>query len=654
LLVIFGSFGALLGGASATDASLAAHARKFSEATSAERLRLLNMVDFVPVMMLDRHGVVRFWSEGCHQLYGWSAEQAVGQSAHALLRAVASVTVDEMEAELLRTGEWSGEVCHQARNGEKLIVLAHKVLRRDTDGSRVGDNLTVIDVTTLRQTETALRASEAQFHAVVDAAADAIIIAHFDGGIHNVNPAALRIFGYDRIEELIGRDLAVLMPATDAARHAGYIANHQAGTPSRVIGIPGRQLLATRRDGTEFPIELSVGSFGLDGHQYLTGIVRDVSDRIAAEIALRDSEARLCEALKMEVVGRLAAGVAHDFNNVLQCVAGGLEMVLDNVAAGSLAHEFARIAMSSAMRGAELTHHLLAYARKQVLQPKHVDVAPFLAETRTLLSRTLGQHIAIEIRADQMLPRIHVDPGMLRTALLNLAINAAYAMPKGGTLRLDARVDSADAAFVVIAVTDTGIGMDEATLAQAFEPFFTTKGQDGTGLGLPMVQGFARQSGGEVRIESAPDQGTMIELRLPAAALAVGPVTQPDAPANLRGAGRILLVDDNPDVRVITAAFLTGVGFQVVAAANGDEALAFLVRGERFDILVTDYIMPGMNGVDLVGHVREIQPGMAALIITGFAAAADTDVLPESVTILRKPFQRPRLIEAVLRAMAMS
>ena len=511
---------------------------------------------------------------------------------------------------MLRTGEWSGELCHRTRNGDELIVLAHKVLQRDLAGGRLGDNITVIDVTTLHQTEAALLASEVQFRAVVDAAADAIIIAHSDGRIHKVNPAGLRMFGYENIEELIGSDLGVLMPASEAARHGGYIANHQPGSPSRVIGVSGRELLAVHRDGTEFPIDLSVGSFGLDGQQFLTGIIRDTTDRRKAEAALHYSEDQLREARKMEVIGRLVAGVAHDFNNVLQCVAGGLELVLDGVEPGTDAHAFADIAMTSAMRGADLTHHLLAYARKQVLQPKSVDVAPFLSEMQVLLSRTLGPQIVITIRVQHVLPPIHVDPGLLQTALLNLAINAAHAMPKGGTLLLDARVDSADEEFVVIAVTDTGEGMDESTLAQVFEPFFTTKGRDGTGLGLSMVQGFAEQSGGAVNIKSVVGSGTVVELRLPAARAANAPVTRPACIATLRGSGRILLVDDNAEVRLIIQAFLKAAGFQVVIAGSGDEALALLATGEHFDLLLTDYLMPGMTGMD-TDRTRPRRPAWA-------------------------------------------
>ena len=247
-------------------------------------------------------------------------------------------------------------------------------------------------------------------------------------------------------------------------------------------------------------------------------------------------------------------------------------------------------------------------------------MALFLSDMQRLLSRTLGRQIMVKVRADQVLSRIHVDPGQLQTALLNLAINAAHAMPGGGTLTLEARKGSeAGQRYAVVSVTDTGVGMDEATLAQAFEPFFTTKGLDGSGLGLSMVQGFVEQSGGEVHIESAPGKGTKVELRLPAAEPASNSDEQQNTPAKLRGSGRVLLVDDVADVLVTTGAFLERAGFRVVRAGSGDQALAVLAAGEQFDALVTDYAMPGMNGLELIERVRVVQPGLAALVITGFA-----------------------------------
>ena len=238
-------------------------------------------------------------------------------------------------------------------------------------------------------------------------------------------------------------------------------------------------------------------------------------DRLRLLKDLRNRESQLVQSQKLEAIGRLAAGVAHDFNNILQSVTGGLELILDDAQEGSASQELGEVALNAARRGAYLTHHLLSYARRQMLQPKPIDVAQFLTEMERLLSRTLSADIVIKKKIEAHLPRVFVDPGQLQTALLNLAFNAAYAVPSGGALVLQGYTDGDDDRSVVIAVSDTGVVMNETTLAQAFEPFFTTKGLEGSGLGLSMVQGSAEQSGGSVRAESSPGKGTRVELRLP-------------------------------------------------------------------------------------------------------------------------------------------
>jgi PAS domain S-box-containing protein len=293
LLIVFGCCSVLTSGIAIVLAVVAAHSRRRSAAIASERLRLLSMLDFAPIMMGDMSGAVRFWSEGCQRIYGWTAQQAIGKSSDQLLQTVRPDSVSNIEAILVQKGEWSGELRQRTQAGADVIVVSHKVLLMDSDGSRWGIKETLTDITSLRRVEAALHASQAQFRAVVNTAGDAIIIARSDGTIQTVNPAVLGMFGYDRVEELIGRDLATLMPATEAARHGIYIANHQAGAPPRVIGIPGRDLLAMRRDGSKFPIDLTVSSFDIDGQCFLTGIIRDASDRKLAETTLRGSEARL-------------------------------------------------------------------------------------------------------------------------------------------------------------------------------------------------------------------------------------------------------------------------------------------------------------------------------------------------------------------------
>jgi signal transduction histidine kinase/ActR/RegA family two-component response regulator len=371
-------------------------------------------------------------------------------------------------------------------------------------------------------------------------------------------------------------------------------------------------------------------------------------DRIRKLGELRVREVEFREGQRLEAIGRLAAGVAHDFNNVLQSVSGSLELLLEEVHADTPAHEFIDIALTSVRRGSYLTHHLLSYARKQMLEPRPVSLAVFLSELHRMLSHTLGQHIAIVFDVPARLTPIAADPGQLQTALLNLAINGAHAMPTGGTLTVQARDCVEDhSSCVVITVEDTGSGMDQATQAQAFEPFFTTKGPGGSGLGLSMVQGFVEQSGGSIHIDSALGRGTRVELRLPVA-VATGRDDATRAPSpELSGWGRILLVDDAADVLLTTAAALERAGFDVTTAASGPLALGLLAE-QRFDALVTDYAMPVLDGLDLVAQARVIQPGLVALVVTGFGDV--TDRRP-GVSFLRKPFKRHELVDALVQSM---
>lgn len=392
-----------------------------------------------------------------------------------------------------------------------------------------------------------------------------------------------------------------------------------------------------------------IGCFGEpehDGLGRLAGIlatVQDVTERVRLEEALRHEQ-------KMKTIGRLASGVAHDFNNLLQSITGCLELIGDTVAEGDPAHEYVRIALGSAERGSYLTYHLLSYARKQVLKPAQLAVPPLLRDMQVLLERTLGPHIRVVTEVVEGMPAITVDPGHLQTALLNLGINAGHAMALGGTLTLRAWTEETPDLVVVIAVLDTGTGMDPATLAQAAEPFFTTKGVKGTGLGLSMVNGFAQQSGGTMRIVSRVGEGTRIELRLPGVpAVATEAEVVPMAvPAQ---GNRALVIDDASDVLITTVAFLAGASMQVVAAGSGETALDLLRAGDRFNVLVTDYAMPGLDGVETIRAARSLQPGLPAVLITGYANVEGTVHLPANVQLLRKPFARRDFLAVVQRAL---
>jgi PAS domain S-box-containing protein len=267
-------------------------ALKHAMTEAADRQQLLDMVNVAAVLLRDLDGTIQFWSEGCYRLYGWTAEQAIGRSSHELLQTVFPGSLADLNATLLRNGSWNGELHHRTRDGAEIIVSASMVLHQYADGHDGIVMVNVTDITALRQTETKLHSREAQFGSLVDTAIDGFVIAHSDGQIQWVNRAILSLFGYERAEELIGRNLRVLMPVAEATRHDGYLAAHHAGARPRVIGVPGRELLAVRCDGSEFPIDLSVSSFSNNGALHFTGIIRDATTRKKAEMALRESEAR--------------------------------------------------------------------------------------------------------------------------------------------------------------------------------------------------------------------------------------------------------------------------------------------------------------------------------------------------------------------------
>ena len=371
--------------------------------------------------------------------------------------------------------------------------------------------------------------------------------------------------------------------------------------------------------------------------------------RVAAESRMVDERLRRSE--KMEMVGRLAAGVAHDFNNILQVIIGGMEVLRDETGLSAQGRSFLGEVENAAGRGSSLTHHLLAYSRKQVLSPQILDPSETLENLRMIFCRTMRSNIAVSLDVAPGTGLVRADPNLLQTALMNLSVNAEQAMPDGGLLRCEARTEEG-AAFgelksgrhVVITVADTGSGMSEEVMSQAFDPFFTTKGLAGTGLGLPMVQGFCRQSGGDVRILSTAE-GTRVEIWLPEVAAAKVAARAADTPR--ARSGRVLLVDDSRDVRLLVEAFLRKGGFLVHTAANGYEALAAMADGDRFDLIITDYIMPGLDGLALIREARHFQPDLPALIISGYAEATEAINGLSGMAFLTKPFHRERLLTEV-------
>jgi len=378
---------------------------------------------------------------------------------------------------------------------------------------------------------------------------------------------------------------------------------------------------------------------------HLAVIERDVTEQRTLEARLRQSD-------KMQALGTLAGGIAHDFNNLLTAILGSLELAAPKVADQPRVQRLIENARGAAERGASLTKRLLSFSRAHDLQARAVDVNALIVGMSDLFGRSLGGLVTVRTDLEGGLPAVQVDPEQLELAVLNLCINARDAMPEGGTItvatrRLDIIADPeiADGAYLGLSVTDEGTGIPEEILRRVCEPFFTTKavGQ-GTGLGLAMVFGLAQQSKGRLAIDSEVGRGTRVELALPFAAEAPQQALEVVgvAPAAGRRA-RVLIVDDDPQVRHVTASFLTGFGHSTTEVGDGTSALQHLER-DRCDIVVADLAMPGMSGVELAGAIRDRYPGLPVLILTGHADAMH---IPEDLPVLAKPFRSADLADRV-------
>ncbi len=457
------------------------------------------------------------------------------------------------------------------------------------------------------------------------------------GIVSSWNAGAARFKGY-RADEIIGEHFSRFYTDDDRAD----------GRPERALQVAldeGRfeaEGWRVRKDGTRFWASVVIDPIRDERgrHVGFAKITRDLTERKAAQEALEHSREQFFQAQKLEAIGKLTGGVAHDFNNILAAIMGSLGLAQRRMAQGEDVTRFLDNAMQAAKRGATLTQRMLAFARKQELQLEPVDMIDGVREMAELLARTIGPHITITTRFPLAVPPVLADRAQLELALMNLVVNARDAMADGGliTLCADEVEDERGRKYVRLAVVDEGSGMDPDTLARATDPFFTTKGVGkGTGLGLPMVQGMVEQCGGRFRLESEVGKGTRAEVWLPVTEAPPRPATGGDEraqPATGRVL-RILAVDDDPIVLLNTATVLADIGHQVIQAHSGPAALTQL--GEHpIDLLITDYAMPGMTGAELVAQAKQAQPDLKAIIVSGYAELPEG--APLEVPRLAKPF----------------
>jgi len=540
--------------------------------------------------------------------------------------------------------------------GKSTIVEIGTAPIADFAGAPIQIIITYRDVTERRRTEEA----SARLVAIVESSQDAIIGKDLNGIVTSWNKGAEKIFGYTA-EEMIGKQIQLLLPQGCEHEEDGILERLRQGETIEQL-----ETARQRKDGQLIQVSLMISPIR-DGNGKIIGaskIARDITEKRLLERQLRQSQ-------KMEAIGQLTGGIAHDFNNLLAIVIGNLGLLEKALAGNEEALGRLRPVQRAATRGAELTRRLLALASKEDLRPASVRLDEAIQETIELASRALGPEINLLTFFDRSVPAVHADAAGLQSALLNLAVNARDAMPKGGTLTFSTQLSDLDESYppvragdvkagtyACVSITDTGHGMSRETLDRALEPFFTTKPRDkGTGLGLPMVYGFARQSGGAVRLYSEPGFGTSVSLYLPLATEPAHPAAvaepQPE-PAAVRPGSTVLVVDDEPELLVLAQAYLTDMGYTALCAGNGASALKLIARHKEIDLMITDIVMPGgMNGVELAKKARRINPGLQVIYSSGFPADALAERSGTNVDgpTLRKPYMRSDFAAIVRQAM---
>jgi len=507
----------------------------------------------------------------------------------------------------------------------------------------------------------------AKLRGILESAVTAIITIDHRGLIESINPATERLFGYGA-QEVVGQNVKMLMPEPYRAEHDDYIANYVTTGVRKIIGI-GREVSGRRKDGTIFPLHLSVSEFEADGRRFFTGMLHDISDRKLVEEALRESERRLAQSQKMEAVGQLTGGIAHDFNNLLLVISGNLELLEPHLASDD-SRALLKEARDAAALGSKLTDQLLTFARRRHMDTQIIQLNDLVVGITDMLRRTLGEHITLSTSLAREVWLTRADPGQFQSAIINLAVNARDAMPQGGKLVVETRnvvLDEEHADFqpelrpgeyVQLSISDTGIGMRPEVRDRAFEPFFTNKQKGrGTGLGLAMVYGFVKQSGGHVTIYSEFGHGTTINLYLPRAD--GGSVTDAADKDRIHSDARarktVLVVEDDERVRRLTVKRLKSIGYRVLEASDGPMALEILRGSDAVDLVFTDLIMPGgLSGREVARRAREMKPGLKVLLTSGYAEELvhGDDLQRERLKVLRKPYLQAELVMALREILA--
>jgi PAS domain S-box-containing protein len=658
--------GAIL--AALNDALSRVKARTSDLVTTSERLQAILDASPVAIAGSDALGNMNLWNVTAERLSGLKAADLIGHPVPDILRDIRGEFGPKVD--LIKQGQViSGvEVLRRRLDGSIAEQISSAAGIFDSNGVFQGVITATMDVSTARQAQRQRDAAEAAMHesqrtyrTTFDLAPVGIIHTAPDGQFLMVNDFFCQLLGYTRAELLALRLYDVIDPDDAEASRARYQTEGAASAPMATITKRYRH-----RDGATIWAEVVSAAERDDtgAVRHFTSIVNDTTARHLSEQRQLLLSAQLQQAQRMEVVGGLTGGMAHDFNNLLAVMLGNLGFLQTKFHPGSEAAEVIQEAIGAAGRGAELIKSLLAFSRRQPLAPEITRLNDVLTASARLYGRTLGEDITLDVRLNEALWPVLVDVAQLESAILNLTVNARDAMPRGGTLTIRARNVSLDESaaelnpevtpgdFIMISVSDTGMGMSADIAARAFDPFFTTKGANGTGLGLSMVHGFVKQSGGHTNIDSETGRGTTVDIYLPRIADDVPRKQAMPVPSTIAsGAEAILVVEDNDALRTLVIRQLEHLGYHTLAAADAEAAMAIIRSDEMIDVLFTDIVMPGgMDGWALAEAGRVVRHDLKVLFTSGYTAA--TTAHECGGALLSKPYSMDELALYVRRAIS--
>jgi len=622
----------------------------FQSHVMAQRFQLLvNAVTDYALYMLEPDGTVASWNPGARRFKGYEADEIIGDNfARFFTPEDRAAGLPQKALEIAaREGRFEAEGIRVRKDGTHFWASAVIDAIRDEGGALLGFAKITRDITDKRDAEQALFASEQRFRLLVQGVRDyAIYMLDPDGNVSNWNAGAEAIKGY-RADEIVGRHFSLFYTGEDRA----------AGEPARALetalgtGKYEKQAWRLRKDGTRFFAHVVIDPIRDDEGRHIgfAKITRDITEQRKAQEELEEARASLFQAQKLQAIGELTGGIAHDFNNLMTVIRGSAELLRRADLSEQRRALYLEAIIDTADRATTLTGHLLAFGRRQPLKPESIDVNLRLDAFAEVVSRTIGSTIGVMLDLGDGIWPVEVDTAQLETAMLNAAINARDAMPRGGTLRIATANVPGDPDLVRISFADTGEGIPPEVLERVFDPFFTTKPVGkGTGLGLSQIHGFAAQSGGRAEIESVEGEGTTLHLLLPRARSEASAARTAEAAPPGGGGAIVLLVEDNDQVREFAASLLADLDYRVIAAASAEEGLEALER-EPVDLLYTDVMMPGITGIELARRARQRHPHLSVLLASGYSEEIASGAARAFET-LAKPYGARTLAAALAAA----